>query len=467
MWESPIYKFNQPTGASRNGQHKYLEVIVDVTRSAPSFGEPGKTLEKALNDVFKETGLTEDSDVMDFGAGKLRNAVYLLRKGLRVSAVEYEQMFKESEQAEESLSAAHTFGTRFRRLVYPHQFLASRFMYDIVLLINVLNIMPVPYERMLVLKACHDKLRRGGYLFWYTQRGDAFYKDKLVPEFRLGDGYFLGRNAKYKTFYREFTVAEIDELLSSTGFEYVSTIDATPRNQARLFRRLDRIPLGEVLDPQASLAASVVDPRIRLPQSVKPKEKKQQRRVLKGNPNPEQLERCNLLAQALAKIPPGRVEAQDYQQHVKQMLEVIFRGELRKLQTEVRMIGGIKILDIFASNKSKSGFFYSLKRDHGLVCPRIVIECKNYSEDVGNPEVDQVAGRLGPHFGHVGILAYRSLSKPEQLLQKCRLVFNSDKKLIIPLSDKDFESLLAYRKDNLDREIEDHMDDIVNKVQWK
>ena len=58
--------------------------------SAPSFATPGKTLESAFREVIAATGFGKKALILDFGAGKLRNTLYLLQKGYRVCAVEFE-----------------------------------------------------------------------------------------------------------------------------------------------------------------------------------------------------------------------------------------------------------------------------------------------------------------------------------------------------------------------------------------
>lgn len=466
MWESPIYKLNKLVGKSADGKHVYKEIVIDVTGSAPDFDTPRKTLEGALGDVIKEMCLPPGGSIMDFGAGKLRVTLHLLRKGYSVSAVEYEKLFQESNQAAGMLSDASRFSTKFNKLVYPHQFERSKSRFDLVLLINVLNVMPVPVERRLVLSQCHEKLRKGGFLLWYTQRGDAYYKDKLVPEFRIGDGYFMGRGTRFKTFYREFTVAEIDELLSSSGFEYVCSIDATSRNQARLYQKLDVMPLASNIDEVALADASIIDNKVPLPEEVVPQEKSVARKIRKGNPDPVVFQLPNLLINQLKNIPTGKPDARTYQNHVKAILEYVFVGELKNFKLEVSQAQNIKRLDITARNKSKAGFFHSLKEDRQMKCPIIVIECKNYEQKIANPEMAQIGSRLGRRVGSVGILTYRSIDNRKHLIKRCSEIYvNSvEGNIVIPLSDNDLTKLIRLRADNKDDDIETYMDDIVDEV---
>jgi hypothetical protein len=316
-----------------------------------------------------------------------------------------------------------------------------------------------------VLQYCHQKLQSNGHLLWYTQRGDTDYRDRLVPRFSVGDGHFIGRENRYKTFYREFGVAEIDALLAGAGFELVRTIPATARNQARLYRRLETAPFASVLKANDISSANVVDDSIPRPTEKRPNRVASLTQKKKGNPDPDKLKIPILSIARLRKIKPGKRTASQYQHHVRGMMEILFGPqELRDFKIEVDVFSGIKRLDILASNKSRAGFFHSLKEDHKVPCPTIVIECKNYRLKLGNPAFDQLGSRLGKKLGMVGILAYRSAGSYAVVMKRCQHFFNNDGKVILPLRDEDFATLLALKVESRDQEIETFLDAVLLKV---
>src|SRR5205823_3120317 len=94
------------------------------------------------------------------------------------------------------------FKNTFSKLVYPDAFEASKKRFKLILLINVINIMPVPAERDYVLTLCNQRLADDGRLLWYTQRGDQNYQERLNDRFQLGDGVYVGLTTYQKTFYR-------------------------------------------------------------------------------------------------------------------------------------------------------------------------------------------------------------------------------------------------------------------------
>lgn len=166
----------------------------------------------------------------------------------------------------------------------------------------------------------------------------------------------------------------------------------------------------------------------------------------------------------LRDIPPGKNSAAEYQKHVKTILELLFPSDLQHLHLEKAVFGGLKRLDILAFNKSKSGFFYSLKHDHSIKCPVVVVECKNYRHELGNPEFDQIGSRLGRKIGLFGILAYRQASDHPTVIRRCQTYFDNDGRVILPLGDPDFEELLSLKMQSRDEEIEHYLDKILLEV---
>src|SRR5206468_1875184 len=126
-------------------------------------------------------------------------------------------------------------------------------------------------------------------------------------------------DSRYKTFYREFKVTDIDAMLSSAGFEFLRNIDAGARNQARLYRRLESSPLAGVLSAGKIAAAKVVDesiPADRTELSIKPNRIKTTREKKVGLPNPDRLRMPILCIEKLKQIPTGNKSATAYQKHV-------------------------------------------------------------------------------------------------------------------------------------------------------
>jgi hypothetical protein len=79
----------------------------------------------------------------------------------------------------------------------------------------------------------------------------------------------------------------------------------------------------------------------------------------------------------------------------------------------------------------------------------IFVECKNYGKEIGNPELDQLAGRFSPSRGQIGLLVCRSIENGKKLTASCRDTANDNRGYIIVLSDEDLMQLVAdYQSSN-------------------
>jgi hypothetical protein len=94
----------------------------------------------------------------------------------------------------------------------------------------------------------------------------------------------------------------------------------------------------------------------------------------------------------------------------------------------------------------------------------IFVECKNYSSDPVNPELDQLSGRFSVNRGKVGLLLCRSIAKKELLLKRCVDTFKDQRGLIIPLEDQDLINLLDNFNEFDDSFIEEYLSKIVRAI---
>lgn len=138
---------------------------------------------------------------------------------------------------------------------------------------------------------------------------------------------------------------------------------------------------------------------------------------------------------------------------------------LTRPRKEQEIDEGRKRIDISFSNSATSGFFSKLAQTHRYAVPYIPIECKNYSEDLKNPEFDQMLGRLSRKRGMFGIMVCRKIDDPELVRKRCRDVVNNDpEKAIIVLEDNDIETLLTLRADDKEKEISDYLDEKLRAI---
>src|SRR5205085_897298 len=96
------------------------------------------------------------------------------------------------------------------------------------------------------------------------------------------------------------------------------------------------------------------------------------------------------LISKLQATPKGGADAGSYHSLMIGILEFIFYPHLINPIKELEINEGRKRIDIsFDNGAPKGGFFYRLQHAFNIPCPYIFFECKNYSKDIHNPELDQ------------------------------------------------------------------------------
>jgi hypothetical protein len=171
----------------------------------------------------------------------------------------------------------------------------------------------------------------------------------------------------------------------------------------------------------------------------------------------------SLIAQ-LQAIPPGPDTATAFHKLIIGILEIIFYPHLINPIKEREIHDGRKRIDITFDNASRNGIFRRLSENHQIPCPYIFVECKNYSRDIANPELDQIGGRFSVNRGQVGFVICRQIDNFPLFIARCRDTFRDGRGLIIPVVDEDIVSLLQnynnWQSENIERFLSDRIREI-------
>lgn len=152
------------------------------------------------------------------------------------------------------------------------------------------------------------------------------------------------------------------------------------------------------------------------------------------------------LLDQLTAIEPGIEGANKYHRAVEALLQALFYPALVNPVRESRLHEGRKRIDIRFTNSAQEGFFWRVHHHHDVAAGYVVVECKNYKEDIGNPELDQLAGRFSPTRGRLGLLLYRSANEQATCVQRCKDAFHDNRGWILPLDDNDLRALVAEKR---------------------
>jgi hypothetical protein len=154
---------------------------------------------------------------------------------------------------------------------------------------------------------------------------------------------------------------------------------------------------------------------------------------------------CKYLIAKLVKTPVGNADANNYHSLIVGILELLFHPNLTCPKKEVEINDGRKRIDLTFDNSARSGQFYDLHQIKKIACPYIMIECKNYGREVGNPEFDQLAGRFSMNRGNFGMLLCRSVENYDRMIKRCRDFYRDKRELIIPMLDDDIVRILEAK----------------------
>jgi hypothetical protein len=163
---------------------------------------------------------------------------------------------------------------------------------------------------------------------------------------------------------------------------------------------------------------------------------------------------CANLATLFSQISPGTEDADKYHNLILGSFTALFYPNLIQPHKEWEIHGRRKRIDVVFANAADSGFFAHRRNDPLTHANTVIVECKNYSSDLANPELDQLIGRFDNNRGKFGIIACRSIDNPELLLERVRDAASRSQGYIIVLTDEDIIAMLSAKASLKDDEIE-------------
>jgi len=459
LWDSPVYKFRIPDNQEGIETDQFLEIVFNVTGSAPRFDAPSEELKSILNEILDSSELKIKS-VLEFGAAKLKNIPFILNKGKSVCAVEFEEL-SNNPMTKNFLKECKKHGDRFHKLVFPNPFIRHSKTYDLALLLNVPPVMPIYSERLYLLDLLSEKVKEGKYLLWVAQKEGSYKEDRESGKFFCGDGIWQGKKKYFKTFYKYINKEDLNEIMSLYGFEKVKSWNLG--SDAILYKKTKHNLFHGLITEERILDLIPDDETISDPKSIKPSQIKKKTDTKIILPNPRELSIETLYMDKINSIPEGIEHAEEYHRVVSHAIGRIFRGSLRKMDIKMDIKDRTKIIDTLFTNCAKEGFFNNL-RDN-IKCTYPIIEVKNYTDDTKNPEVDQLNGRFNKNHGHFGIIVCRHIENKDKMYERCATVLPDS--IILFLTDKDIFDLLELSRENNHEEISDFMDEKLRTLLFK
>ena len=170
------------------------------------------------------------------------------------------------------------------------------------------------------------------------------------------------------------------------------------------------------------------------------------------------------LIASLIAIPAGNATASEFHNLTKGIIEFLFWPNLTNPEKEREIHEGRKRIDILYTNAAHNGFFYRSLNAAQIAGIKIPVECKNYSKDPANPEIDQLSGRFSPTRGWIGFMVYRTTASYETLLKRCRDTAGDRRGFIIPLGDEQIVEMLQDVCDGKRGKIDELLTTLLNSI---
>jgi len=170
------------------------------------------------------------------------------------------------------------------------------------------------------------------------------------------------------------------------------------------------------------------------------------------------------LGEALRHIAGGNESASEYHGLMIGMVEFLFFPNLSHPRKEQEIHQGRKRIDILMENGAHAGIFYRIPTIRRLPCAYVPFECKNYTTEVANPELDQLSGRFSVNRGKMGFLCCRHFEDRALFVERCRDTFTDDRGLIIPLDDGTILRMLELITNRRREELDDLLSRLVAEI---
>jgi hypothetical protein len=171
------------------------------------------------------------------------------------------------------------------------------------------------------------------------------------------------------------------------------------------------------------------------------------------------------LGAVLQNTHVGNDDAYSYHRLIIGIIEFLFFPNLISPRKEQEIHEGRKRIDIVVENGATDGIFFRIHNSFEIPCAYVPIECKNYGKEIGNPELDQLAGRFSASGKRqFGMICCRNFEDRTLFVKRCRDTFNDSRGLIIPLDDDTIIQCLSLIANEKRRDVDKLMANIVHEV---
>lgn len=170
------------------------------------------------------------------------------------------------------------------------------------------------------------------------------------------------------------------------------------------------------------------------------------------------------LLEKLKNIKPGKTQASKYHKTILELIKFVFDWCLTNFKIEFECFEGRGRIDIISDNYAPGGIFGEFTRElNGSTVP---IECKNYSNDLGNAEYNQLTSRLGVKTSRIGFMFCRTITDEANMMKHLEDRWLRQDKMILVFDDKLLTGLVNLRLERNFKEIQRYISTMVRAVKY-
>ena len=173
---------------------------------------------------------------------------------------------------------------------------------------------------------------------------------------------------------------------------------------------------------------------------------------------------ADALIDALCSIEAGSERAGDFHSLSVGILEFLFFPHLMYPKKEHEVHDGRKRIDITFNNASTVGFWHQIRTNPNIAASMVMAECKNYTRDIKNPELDQMSGRFSHQRGWFGLILCRKFDNKKLFVQRCKDTASDGRGVITCLDDADVIAMLRLVAEGKRSEVDKYMVDRYHEV---
>lgn len=166
---------------------------------------------KSVKEFINADFIKKDGEVLDYGAGKLRNAKYLVENGFSVSILETEEQLRRLKE-----KYGEEIFKPYKGVFTPQCLPNSKF--SLIICSFVLCVLQNDIDRFNVVQNIYNLLEEDGVVIIEARTEKCILNAKYIEPYL--DGYLIGKN-EIKTFQKPYTEEELRDMFVRRGFEVI------------------------------------------------------------------------------------------------------------------------------------------------------------------------------------------------------------------------------------------------------